>query len=353
MIDRAAQEAEGLHRGLGEQVGQSLRREAGVGREAETSLREWEAGVNGETQAYLVDNPGVRASYREMSPRVRQALTFCASNCVLPTATHAQAQRLETLLQTLGEGDMSHLQQYLHARADELGSALDRLEGARSWEEVEHLIGEEARGVSMPAGENPFADLSEAEIDAALDEMFSPEITGGARPRIGDHAVPTRARNRLDIQSIVRIGNETARDALARVRRVIGVPLDKIDSVGRCWNRARAQVLERYTLTSSNYADLYDRTRRIFWSNVRDDAEAAEHFRNAGFEWVGGEGTAPLLRTDAAVSATEIRVSLDHIVEKAIGDNWTKALDADNLRMEFAMPNTYREIIQMRHPELR
>ena len=352
-VDHAVQEAEKVHPGLGEQVGQSLRREAGAGREAESTLREWEAGVNGETHAYLVDNPGIRARYREMSPRVREALTFCASNCVLPTATHAQAQRVEALLQTLGEGDMTHLQQYLHARADELGPALDRIEGARSWEEIEHLIAEDARGMSVPSGENPFADLSEAEINAALDEMFSPEITGGARPRIGDHAVPTRVRNRLDIQSLRRIGNETARDALVRVRRVIGVRLDEIDSVRRCWNRARTQVLERYTLTSSNYADLYDRTRRIFWSNVRDDTEAAQHFRNAGFEWVGGEGTAPLLQTDAAVSATEIRVSLDHIAEKAIGDNWTKALDADNLRMEFAMPNTYREIIQARHPELR
>jgi hypothetical protein len=354
-IEHAAQEAEKLHpdHGLREHVGQSLRREAGAGREAESTLREWEAGVNGETHAYLVDNPEIRARYGEMSPRVREALTFCASNCVLPTATHAQAQRVEALLQTLGEGDMTHLQQYLHARADELGHALDRIEGARSWEEVEHLIAEDARGMSVPAGENPFADLSEAEIDAALDEMFSPEITGGARPRIGGHAVPTRVRNRLDIQSILRIGNETARDALARVRRVIGVRLDEIDSVRRCWNRARTQVLERYTLTSSNYADLYDRTRRIFWSNVRDDTEAAQYFRNAGFEWVGGEGTAPLLQTDAAVSATEIRVSLDHITEKAIGDNWTKTLDAENLRMEFAMPNTYREIIQARHPELR
>lgn len=354
-IERAAQQAEELHpgHGLREQVGQGLRREAGAGREAESTLREWEAGINGETHTYLVDNPEVRARYGEMSPRVREALTFCASNCVLPAATHEQAKPLEALLRTLGEGDMTHLQQYLHARADELEHAIEDIKGARSWQEVEHLIAEEARGMSAPAGENPFADLSEAEIDAALDEMFSPEITGGARPRIGDHAVPSRMRNRLDIQSIVRIGKETARDALARVRRVIGVRLDEIDSVGRCWDRARAQVLERYTLTSSNYADLYDRTRRTFWSNVRDDAEAAEYFRNAGFEWVGGDGTAPLLQTDAAVPATEIRVSLDHIVEKAIGDNWTKALDADNLRMEFAMPNTYREIIQARHPELR
>ena len=47
-------------------------------------------------------------------------------------------------------------------------------------------------------------------------------------------------------------------------------------------------------------------------------------------------------RAGRPASATEIRVSLDHILEKAIGDNWRFALDADNLRMEFAMPNTYQ-----------
>ena len=48
-----------------------------------------------------------------------------------------------------------------------------------------------------------------------------------------------------------------------------------------------------------------------------------------------------------------MKISLDHIVEKARGDNWKQALDAENLRFDFSMPNTYREIIQARHPELR
>jgi len=42
-----------------------------------------------------------------------------------------------------------------------------------------------------------------------------------------------------------------------------------------------------------------------------------------------------------------------HLAEKAIGENWRQALDANNLQMELAMPNTYWEIIQARHPELR
>jgi hypothetical protein len=41
------------------------------------------------------------------------------------------------------------------------------------------------------------------------------------------------------------------------------------------------------------------------------------------------------------------------VEEKAQGNNWQKALDANNLQMEFARPNTERENKQMRHPELR
>jgi hypothetical protein len=78
------------------------------------------------------------------------------------------------------------------------------------------------------------------------------------------------------------------------------------------------------------------------------------HFTDAGFVFPPGATTAPVLgTTGAARPVTETRVSLDHVQEKAIGNNWTRALDADNLRMEFAMPNTYREILQARHPELR
>lgn len=100
-------------------------------------------------------------------------------------------------------------------------------------------------------------------------------------------------------------------------------------------------------------AELDDATRREFWRNVRGHPGAGAHFRQAGFVFPPGEATAPLLSTSAEVSATEIRVSLNHIVDRAIGDNWRRALDADNLRMELSMPNTYREIIQARHPALR
>ena len=78
------------------------------------------------------------------------------------------------------------------------------------------------------------------------------------------------------------------------------------------------------------------------------------YFTDAGFDFPAGPTTAPVLRSaGTGIPVTETRISLDHLAEKSIGNNWTKALDADNLQMEFAMPNTFREIVQARHPELR
>jgi Domain of unknown function (DUF4157) len=91
----------------------------------------------------------------------------------------------------------------------------------------------------------------------------------------------------------------------------------------------------------------------VDFSNVlvhHDVAAAAA----TGFEPPAPGGRAPTLRgVDPAIPREEGQISLDHIVEKAQGSNWQRALDADNLRMEFSRPNTEREVIQMRHPALR
>jgi hypothetical protein len=44
----------------------------------------------------------------------------------------------------------------------------------------------------------------------------------------------------------------------------------------------------------------------------------------------------------------ERRISLDHILEKAQGDNWKKALDADNLELMFQNANAWKEIVQVK-----
>jgi len=208
-----------------------------------------------------------------------------------------------------------------------------------------------ARG-SAPADE-PF--FTQEEIDTMLDDPSSPAVKGRARPRIEDRRVPGEPPRRLDLQDLPRRAGETARQALLRVKRIIGQRLDRYQAIRDAWNRAARQVLdERGALRQDNYLDHYDAVRRQFWRNVRDDAAARQIFDDAGFEFPGDRTTAPMLRgTSPDIPAEGTRLSLDHILEKAQGNNWQKALDADNLEMTFQDPNSMREIVQMRHPDLR
>jgi len=194
------------------------------------------------------------------------------------------------------------------------------------------------------------------------------KVTGGPKSGyyIDDKKVPGKRRSHLDIDadpdgtdaSVPTRPGETGRQAAARVGTVIGKKISDIPVLAKLWEDARTSILSRRTLTASNYADLYDATRNAFWSRVggkTPEAIAARQIlKDAGFSVVPGEGTAPRLDgADPKLKRAETTISLDHKEEKAIGDNWKKALDADNLQMEFAMPNTDRENRQARHPELR
>ena len=189
-----------------------------------------------------------------------------------------------------------------------------------------------------------------------------PRVKGGAsNPRIGDKAVPGRPGPKMDIQDLPLRPGETPRQAAARVRTVIGTKLSDHPFLAKLWNDAKAAVLAKEPLTAQNYGDLYERTRNAFWrkarSNTPEGAQARQLLDDAGFALPSGKNqrsTAPVLDSgNTAVQKADKQISLDHIEEKAQGTGWQKALDADNLRMEFAMPNTEREIKQMRHPELR
>jgi Domain of unknown function (DUF4157) len=203
---------------------------------------------------------------------------------------------------------------------------------------------------------SPIAGATEAEIDAAVQALQVERVTGPpSRPRIGDRPVPTSRRQRLDIGTLPVHAGETVRAAVVRVRRVIGHRLSEIPELNAAWIRARSHVLSDRTLSATNYAELYRLTRRGFWREVRrPESGALHHFVDAGFTMPPGPATAPVLSAvPAEIPITETRISLDHVYEKAIGENWRLALDPDNLRMEFAMPNTAREALQGRHPSLR
>jgi hypothetical protein len=184
---------------------------------------------------------------------------------------------------------------------------------------------------------------------------------GQSKPRIEGKAVPGRPRTKMDMNTVPRRAGETGRQAVARVRTVIGTRLSDHPFLEKLWNGAKADVLAKKSLTQSNYGKLYERTRNAFWRKVRgntpEGAQARQLLNDAGFELPSGirqRGTAPALAgVDPSIPKAERLISLDHVAEKGQGTGWQKALDADTLRMEFAMPNTEREIKQMRHPELR
>jgi hypothetical protein len=201
----------------------------------------------------------------------------------------------------------------------------------------------------------PLAGVTDAEIEAAIGSMTSPKVTGGlTRPRILGHRVPTTQHDRLDIYDIPLKPGETLHAALARVQTIVNRRISDIEPLANAWVRARMHVLATRTLTADNYPELYEATRNRFWLEVRSDAAASAAVQYAGFRLPAEPTTAPMLagvRPD--LPDRMIRLSLDHIREKAIGENWRYALDEDNLEITFQDPNTLREIIQMRHPELR
>jgi hypothetical protein len=190
-------------------------------------------------------------------------------------------------------------------------------------------------------------------IQFAQEECGDVSVERVKSRKIEDTRVPKKPRSRMDIENLPLQPGETQREAVARVMKIIGQKISLYKILENLWNDAKSMVLQKETLTEDNYKDLYDRVRDAFWRRVAGDPVATKLFKDAGIGF-SEKGLAPiLLNVDPEVPIEEIRVSLDHVDEKAQGDNWQKALDADNLRMEFAGPNTERENKQMRHPELR
>ena len=192
----------------------------------------------------------------------------------------------------------------------------------------------------------------DAQIDEAIGGAETPAVKGGKRPTVGGRRVPTTKGDRLDIEALpLRPGETTQREAVARVRTVIGEPISDTP-LAKAWQAAREEVLAGRTVESLGQRavnkEVYPRVRDRFWQLVREDGEARRFLAHAGFDL--GDAPAPLLRvTRSDIPVQQIRVSLDHSAEKAIGTNWKRALDGDNLIFEFHDPNSFREIVQRRH----
>ena len=93
--------------------------------------------------------------------------------------------------------------------------------------------------------------------------------------------------------------------------------------------------------------DLYEKVRNKFWDLVRDNPEAAEYLDRAGFTFETGR--APVLKVNKpGIPIQERRVSLDHNLEKALEENYKRAIGADNLTLELHNPNSNRETVQVK-----
>ncbi len=153
------------------------------------------------------------------------------------------------------------------------------------------------------------------------------------------------------------------RQAIQRICQVMGKKVSEVPELNKHWQTAVKKVLNGKKVSdySKNVVNkkLYPRARRLFWELVRRDRQGAavKLLRDSGFEFKSKKG-APLAvlgpqgkkrNSCGLITNQERRVSLDHIQEKAQGNNWQKALDANNLEFMFQNANAHKEIVQVRH----
>ncbi|HVE34921.1 MAG TPA: hypothetical protein VNC18_15270 [Gemmatimonadaceae bacterium] len=158
---------------------------------------------------------------------------------------------------------------------------------------------------------------------------------------------------KADMEDIQRLPNETGRQAVARVNKVISKAISETP-LAAAWEQARAKVLGGQTVESlgrQGTLDAYKSAQKEFWKAVRADPAAVQFLQDSGFTLPPGEGAAllnvnPPKAGQQPLAVEERRISLDHSVEKAIGQNWKKALDGDNLVFEFHRNNSYRDSTQ-------
>ena len=206
----------------------------------------------------------------------------------------------------------------------------------------------------------------DSEIILNEDDFTTPAVTkSGGRRYIEGKRVPNKSFNapregaeRLDAQHLARRGSETAAQAAARVRTVVGKRISETP-LAPVWN-AVVQRLTRGATPESLGRDrvlsIYKSAQGDFWTAVAQDPALVRYLGDAGIVFVPGPGNrAPFVQVDnpALVPWTERKLNLDHVAEKAIGDNWKHALDGDNLKLETQGGNQNREAKQARHGELR
>lgn len=142
------------------------------------------------------------------------------------------------------------------------------------------------------------------------------------------------------------------RDALRRLEQVIGTTIADAGPLRRHWEATRERLMAGRTVDQVGEAamrELYPRAQGEFWAAVAADPDARAWLAQRGLVFEPGS-RAPVVRTNGnrTLPVEELRISLDHLAEKAVGENWRRILDPDNLALVPSAPNTAREVEQAR-----
>lgn len=126
---------------------------------------------------------------------------------------------------------------------------------------------------------------------------------------------------------------------------IVGHELSEIPELRKVWERASIGAVPN--LRADNYADLFQKTQRLFFGlTLRFSASAMSKYASAGFDVPAFDvGAPPLLPGD---SQKKTHLVLEYITSPAIGDNWRNALNADNLRFAFYDPEAAYQFLSSR-----
>ena len=289
----------------------------------------WESELSEDSQKLLHDNPNLQVTYREMDPEVRELLTRCGSHCIPPTATKGQEARLRKLLNKIPPRHRKGLKEFLYHHRDKLDDAIKDLEelfSADLGKEIEKAV------AALEEGRLPQKD----------------ELVSGGRKGTKPGDVP-------DVEGGLEAGQKVPLELLRKTQNVLGKRIaDAPAAVVQAWTTAVTDVKRlRGELTAANYRELYAEAQKRFWANVRDGA-GAEWFTSNGFNFTTTKTGAPAVAIEHSgrTARKELAIELDHMLPKGSGDNWTKALDADNLQFLTGWDNWLLNEIERLVPEV-
>ena len=209
--------------------------------------------------------------------------------------------------------------------------------------------------------------FTDKEVDDALEGMEAGKVTGGVKSghKIDDVRIPKRQRRQIDVSDIMtedelkELGKGGYKNAMDRINKVMGKKISDVPELKKHWDAARKDVLkgkEPTDYSRDTVIGMYKDAQKKFWENVRKDPGAVDFLKKQGFEFEGDRGAAMATLGPQGKQTTERgnitnqerRISLDHIQEKAQGDNWKMALDAENLELMFQNANSWKEIVQVK-----